>query len=127
KFEINDPVFPTWRKVFSNEDYVNVFSAVRKLPMNSFLIAQSRDSIEYYTENNQLAFVKVDENGNKLWDREYYYNYPITWFTFNLTDDGGWIAALPVVKKGANFFFVVKYDSTGCDSTLAYCELVTGL
>ena len=45
--------------------------------------------------------------------------------SLNLTSDGGWVAAIEVTNfPSPNPFFFVKYDSTGCDSSLAYCQSI---
>jgi hypothetical protein len=77
--------------------------------------------------------VKVKPNGSIISKRYYDYktnspnkvNYMGT-RSINLTSDGGLIAAIECFNSPApNPFFFVKFDSTGCDSSLAYCQSIT--
>ena len=72
----------------------------------------------------------MDKNGNVIWKK--YYNYQTNapaqniqdMFSLNITQDKSFIVAINSFNTNPNPFFVVKYDSTGCDSSSFYCQTV---
>lgn len=68
---------------------------------------------------------KIDASGNILWNRYYEYANGANLFVMLLsgistTSDDGFVVALH--KDSHSPFMFTKFDSYGCDSTLAYCE-----
>jgi len=103
---------------------------VRELKNGNLLLGGIMDSSMLAPSNPLTRFTTVDKNGNILSNRYYDYKYNDTTEDNNqgvrsveICDDGGWIAAITCANsKGNNPFLFVKYDSTGCDSSLAYCS-----
>jgi len=131
KFDINPPYFPIWRlDGFDSPAAYNTFTCVRELKNGNLLLGGIMDSSMLAPSNPLTRFTTVDKNGNILSNRYYDYKYNDTTEDNNqgvrsveICDDGGWIAAITCANsKGNNPFLFVKYDSTGCDSSLAYCS-----
>ncbi len=132
KFNINNPTSPIWSLRFDNVMSGNYFSSIVELPNEDVLIAGTTSSSQ---ENNQLPngssrLTRITKNGNVVWNK--YYNYRTNVSTINAqqilsinkTSDGGFISAIDFTFDNPNKFFVVKFDSTGCDSSAFYCSTV---
>lgn len=77
-----------------------------------------------------MRLTKINsKTGKIIFDRHYDYSGDehSSWahcYGICATKDGGIIASIAKVNSGVNNpLFYVKYDSNGCDSTLAYCEV----
>jgi hypothetical protein len=132
KFDINNPTHPIWSITAYDPLVVdNAFSSISELPNGDLIIAGCLDTMVSITNRtNVLArIIKVNSaNGQVKWRRFYDYSKNDTSdnsqksVSVNLTSDGGWVTAWSVGNYSTNNpLFYVKYDSTGCDTTAAYC------
>ncbi len=137
KFDINAPATAIWK--INGYDVLglrNGFTCAIELPNTNILIGGSLDTLQgvynglnIYPANILTRLTVVDKNGNIIWNRYYDYktndsavqNYQGI-RSLNLCQDGGWVAAIEGFNYGVDPMFFVKYDSTGCDSTLIYCQ-----
>lgn len=132
KFDINNPTNPIWAKQIDIASPVNGFSSVKELSNGDLIVSGGLDTniLNNLDWNTLQRLVRIDKNGNIIWKK--YYNYQSNAPAANqqgiirleLTGDNNFIAAIQVRNTSPNPFFVVKYDSTGCDSTVAYCSTV---
>jgi hypothetical protein len=129
KFDINAPMFPIWRhNMFDTFAYDNIFQCLTEMPNGDILVAGQFDSLLIQNQKTNIwtRITRFDANG--LLKSNKYYDYAPSDYQINvqkmvsieLTHDGGWVGAIGC-KYGVNTLFFVKYDSTGCDSTVAYC------
>lgn len=140
KFDIDNPATPIWIQdsvnTLNNDD-VNCAAVV--LPNGDIMLG---GQISPLLEPDGATYAKIGlvqkftilngTDGKIKSSRRYSYYSPnegLQYYqglnSFNLCSDKGWIAAIGSNKyPGVNPFFIVKYDSTGCDSTLAYCAFV---
>ena len=135
KFDIDTPTIPIWKIYnFDKPEYGNIFTSLVELPSGNLLVGGTIDTT-FILGLPFNAFVRITEfkhNGTLISNK--YYNYKKNALTsdndqfltsINLTSDGGWVCALNENNfPSPNPFFFVKYDSTGCDSSLAYCASV---
>jgi hypothetical protein len=135
KFDLSNPTIPIWK--IDNYDRLtlaNGFLAVVELPDHNLILSGGFDSLRILNQmqNDLIRLVKVRPNGSIISKRYYDYktnspnnvNYMGT-RSINLTSDGGLIAAIECFNSPApNPFFFVKFDSTGCDSSLSYCQSI---
>jgi hypothetical protein len=135
KFDIDTPTLPIWKVYnFDKPEYGNIFTSLVELPNGNLLVGGAIDTT-FILGLPYNGFVRITEfkpNGTLISNK--YYNYKknavisnneqfLT--AVNLTSDGGWICALQENNyPSPNPFFFVKYDSMGCDSSLAYCASV---
>jgi hypothetical protein len=136
KFDLNNPTIPIWKiDNYDKLSFGNGFLAVVELADHNLLLSGGFDSLKLLNqmENDLIRLVKVKSNGSIISKRYYDYktnspnkaNYMGT-RSIDLTSDGGLIAAIECFNSPApNPFFFVKFDSTGCDSSLAYCQSIT--
>ncbi|WP_317899590.1 T9SS type A sorting domain-containing protein [Aurantibacillus circumpalustris] len=137
KFDVNQPNTPLWTIYgFDKVSQLNWFSSVMEFSNGDLLLAGSTDSLlEIDNRHNNLSrFVRINHTtGKVIWKKYYDYaandsiNNNILITCVNPTSDGGWITSLRKTDPGNNPMFYVKYDSTGCDTTTAYCLNLTGL
>ena len=126
-----------WTKTFdplSGLTLFGYFNSIIELPDGSFIGAGSNwqtDSI--VVARFQGVVIKMDANGNKLWQKEY------TLLTGNGSDhhikdirptaDGGFICAGVIYPSapdtGSQDMWLLKIDSNGCADTT--CSLITGI
>lgn len=136
KFDIDSPAVPIWKiDGYDKLGLDNAFSCLKELGNGDILISGAIDTV-YGTlntpnniqENILNRFTTVTPNGTVK--RSYYYDYKTNLPTesnsqgissFELCNDGGWVASIGLYNTEPNPFFFVKYDSTGCDSSAAYC------
>lgn len=142
KFDINDPVGtpPIWEiNGFDKLAVNNGFCCAIELANEDVLFCGAIDTLQGVwngpnnTPGNSLTrLTRVDKNGNIKWSK--YYNYKTNDSTeenvqgirsINLCQDGSWLAAIEGLNYGINPLFFVKYDSTGCDSSVAYCAMMS--
>lgn len=135
KFDLNNPTVPIWKiEGYDKLCLLNAFGCVRELSNGDLLISGGIDTMQLNNlpTNSLHRLIRLDSNGQLKWSRYYDYktnelaadnNLAIT--SLELTTDGGWLAAVELINTPApNPFFFVKYDSTGCDSSTAYCATV---
>lgn len=139
KFDINSPSIPIWKtdsaETINNYD---LYAAAKLLENGDIMLGggifsiYESDGITYAKSGQVQRFTLIDNNG-EIKSKKLYGYYPpeegIQYYqsltSFNICTDGGYVAAIASNKyPGVNPFFVVKYDSTGCDSSLAYCAFV---
>ena len=133
KFDLNFPAIPIWTiKNHGKVTLHNTFLCLKELRDSTILLAGLFDSLEMIgaPPNCLVKIAKVKSTGTVTSNRFYNYktssgsgvNYQLI-KAINLCSDGSWISAIECFNQGVrNPFFFVKYDSTGCDSTLNYCQ-----
>lgn len=136
KFDVNNPSTLIWKlDSFDKLGFINFFTCIKELPNGDLLLTGAIDTLRLLNQNtNCLArLTLLKPNGVLVWNR--YYNYKTNAANVNnhmgirsieLTSDGGYVAAIECINfPNPNPFFFVKWDSLGCDSTLAYCQAMT--
>jgi hypothetical protein len=134
KFDISNMANPIW-KVYNfdkPETGGNIFTCLVELPNGNLLVGGGIDTMRVLglPDNTITRISEFKSNGVLVSNK--YYNYKTNAATndnnqlltsLNLTSDGGWVCGMQEVNyPSPNPFFFVKYDSTGCDSSLAYCQ-----
>ncbi len=137
KFDVNTPNPPIWRINFDKLVLNNVFSYIAELDNEDIMIGGTLDTMILHNMNNNnlIRLTRVDKNGAVKWNQYYNYktNSPGTGnnmglWSLNRTNDKGFIASIEIANSPMpNPFFFVKFDSTGCDSTLEYCEILASV
>lgn len=144
KFDINSPNIPIWKIDGMDKLAIyNGFTSTTELPNGDILFGGFIDTTQglWNGPNDQPAlvlarFTLVDQTGNIKWNRYYSYKNNLTpedyWQTLHCVNycpkTGGWVAAIEEYNYGvANKLFYVKYDSTGCDTSSAYCQFISTL
>ncbi len=136
KFDIdsmNKP--PIWKIYnFDRPQLGNIFSSIVELPNGNLLVGGAFDTTRILglPYNGFTRITEFKTNGALVGSKYYTYKKNAAdkdndqfLTTINLTSDGGWVCALQENNfPSPNPFFFVKYDSTGCDSSLAYCKSV---
>lgn len=135
KFDLNNPSSPIWKiNDFDKLTLANSFACLKEFNNGDVLISGVIDTMQILNLPTRCLnrLTKIDKDGVIKWNR--YYDYKIndnasdnnlSNASLEFTNDGGWIAAVKVLNSPSpNPFFFVKYDSTGCDSTLAYCKML---
>lgn len=132
KFDLNNPAGVIWQH--QNVDGIlypyNAFMAATEAANGDILVvgalADWHDDPNY--ERFKIRIMRLASNGNIKYKK--YYEYRLvdsadnitTPLNINMTSDGGHIVGIRVTNFNVNNpLFYVKYDSTGCDSTLIYC------
>lgn len=142
KFNINTPASSIWRidqsHLVSNTDQ---FIDAIVLQNGNILIGGIIDSIigpsspSPLLSNTVAKFIVVDNNGN-IKSKRYYDYYPkdtlLNQYHFlnsiSLCSDNGWVTSMrSSAIPNPNPFFFIRYDSSGCDSTLEYCEMLASV
>jgi hypothetical protein len=129
-----DPLI--WSNVsFDSPELLNIFTCIKELPNGELLVGGVIDTLSILQNWDMIRISKLNSSGTLISQR--YYNYKINSPTsdnnhdlksLNFTSDGGWVAGIGQVNfPNPNPLFYVKYDSTGCDSTVAYCLNPVGL
>ncbi len=145
KFKLDSPATPIWKiDHFDRVSIDNNFRCVYELPNGNIFVGGALDTMEAINKaevNSLIRYSVIKPDGSLLSNSYYNYAGSATYCTQNIrhmspTSGGGWVTAIHVNQNGTNPFFFVKYDSTGCDSTTAYClnrtsipesELLAGL
>jgi len=135
KFDLNNPSAPLWRiNYFDGLRLMNVFSCIRELDNEDLIVGGTIDTLQMLNlpDNWLTRLVKIDKYGSIKSKR--YYNYNTSPGNFNnqylVSLDRASNNALVASLYSSNFpspnpFIFVRYDSTGCDSSLAYCQSIT--
>jgi len=137
KFDIDTPNIPIWKiDGYDILGITNFFATVVELNNEDILIGGALDSMQgvWNGSNNKPSNVltrltRVSKNGTIKWNRYYDYKTNNTLsdniqgiHSIDVCQDGSWLASIEGINfPGVNPHLFVKYDSTGCDSTLAYC------
>ncbi len=136
KFDVDSPLVPIWKiDGYDKLGLYNGFSCVRELNNSDLLVSGTIDTIHgtlgtpnNISENSLNRFNIITTNG--IIKKSSYYDYKTNGPTesnsqgissFELCQDGGWVAAIGIYNTPPNPFFFVKYDSTGCDSSATHC------
>jgi len=137
KFDVNTPFnpVPIWKIQLNQITAVNFSACLRELENGEILVGGTFDtsSLNFGPRNVLIRFTTIDSTGLVKSNR--YHNYQYSTDTFNnhnlrlasleIGSNGSWLAAIETVNNPKpNPFFFVKYDSSGCDSTLAYCKVM---
>ncbi len=114
---------------FDSPELLNGFTCINELPNGDLLVGGVIDTLSIVQSCDMIRISKLNSSGTLISQR--YYDYKINAPTadnnhdlksLNFTSDGGWVAGIGQVNfPNPNPLFYVKYDSTGCDSTVAYC------
>lgn len=138
KFDLNGPLNLPASPLFvnSNFDYLNfrnAFTCIYELPNGDFLIGGDYDTLQNQNimPNWMTRLVRMDKNGNVIWKK--YYTY---WHTPGVSNEQSMMSMCPTSDNGivASLYsfntpapapaIFIKWDSTGCDSSQAYCQMV---
>lgn len=134
KFDVDTPSPPIWRFSYDKLLLTNFFTCITELENEDLLIGGTIDTLQMHNllPNFFTRLTLLDKNGQLKSNR--YYNYKTNSantdnfqaiLCLNPTSDKGFIAAINIQNTpNPNPFFFVKYDSTGCDSTLEYCKMM---
>jgi hypothetical protein len=130
KFDIDSPAVPIWMiDDFDQSSLTNNFNCLFELGNGDILIGGDLDTT--HTKNLDDKYfhrlTKITKDGNVIWNRLYDYSsspngtYYQSLTSLSPASNGGILASFSVLNTSPNPFFFVKYDSTGCDSSHAYC------
>ncbi len=137
KFDLNAPTFSIWQMAVDIPSPTNNFSCLTELNNGDLMIAGGYDTqqLNFLPQNNLIRLVKVSSNG--IIKSKRYYNYKTNdsasanamgIASINLNSDGSLVSAISIASISYPPFvpplFFVKWDSTGCDSSLAYCQMM---
>lgn len=136
KFDLNSPFAPIWKiDGFGPKALRNSFNCIYELNNEDIIIGGDLDTLWHkdLTIRNYHRLTRIDKNGKVKWNT--IYDYCIDTSKFHLQSltsitpgfNGGILASFQLYNTSPNPFFFVKYDSTGCDSTLEYCRNVLGI
>lgn len=135
KFDINNPGSFIWRHNFYGPMSAKAgFKCLIELTNGDLIIGgylnSNADTMIY---NLQARILRINPAGNIKWEKLYNYTFNPNannyqdYTSINTTSDGGWVTSFRCSNFGNNPLFYVKYDSTGCDTTMAYCLNTVGL
>ncbi len=133
KFDIAAPGSPIWYLAHDKTTPSNAFTTITLTKNNDVLIAGTLDTMLLYNSPavNLNRITKVNKDGVVVNERYFNYSpfpanqsYYMSPMNLNSTSDGGYVSALQISNFAPNPFFVVKYDSTFCDSSVFYCQTV---
>ena len=132
KFDINNPLSYIWKtNGLDSLTAANAFACVTEFPNGDLLVSGEYDKVtNYLSANIKIRYVRFSATGSVIWKKYYDYNTSpsnpsdMAVRDLHVTNDDGWIAAIEVGNNGINPFLFVKYDSTGCDSSTAYCQMI---
>jgi hypothetical protein len=138
KFDVDTPQNPLWKiDGFDKLGLYNGFTCAIELKNGNLLLGGYLDTLQGVCNgpNNQPGnllprLTMINKNGAIIWNR--YYNYKTNSVledngqvihSLNICQDGCWLGSIETQNfPGTNPMLFVKYDSTGCDSSLAYCS-----
>lgn len=135
KFDLNNPWPFVWRiNDFDTLSLINIFTGIIEKDNGDLILSGYID--KEHSKNlpfnilNRLTWINA--NGVVLKNQTYQYSpsiangYIQVTQTISKGSNGSIFAALELNNNSPNPFFIVKYDSTGCDSSSNYC-LTIGL
>ncbi|MCA6436383.1 MAG: T9SS type A sorting domain-containing protein [Bacteroidetes bacterium] len=132
KFDVNATT-PIWQKTFYDEKSIlNYYNNVIEKPNGDLIISGTEDTAHHKGKAINLLgkITWLDKDGNRLRKQFYQYtptntlNFLYYHYSFNKTNDNNFISCYFVDGIPPRKFFIVKYDSLGCDSSSAYCTSV---
>lgn len=132
KFDINNPSIPIWRTEIDKLTLGNGAHCLKEAKSGEIFVGGVIDTLSHLNKPSHclVRIVRLDSSSGSIKDRRYYNyktndtltNYGLLLKSLELTSDNGFVAGILSVNfPTPNPFFFVKYDSTGCDSSLAYC------
>lgn len=130
KFDINNPTPPIWVKFYDIYSQDNQFTCINEYPNGDLLISGNLDTLLRYNiqQKMRIKFIRLDEDGNNIWTRYYDYAnsqpYNASINHTSIGTDNCILASIGLSNIGTNPFFFVKYDSLGCDTAAAYCQMI---
>jgi hypothetical protein len=137
KFDLANPSVPIWRiDNFDRRTFANGFLCGKYLLNGNLLIGGYLDTMEVKGETTDclFRFTLLDKNGALINNKYYNYKPSLTnnpsyegSYSLELTSDAGFVISLAYSGNSNNPFAFVKYDSTGCDSSLAYCASISSI
>jgi hypothetical protein len=133
KFDVNSPTPPIWNLEYDQFRIGTGFGSLIELPNGEILVSGLVDTLHSYSlppNNLLITLTKINQNGTVTWNRCYNYQIDLNNSencvgvrSLRRTFSGEWIGALTVCNQtGVKPFFFVKWDSTGCDGSIAYCK-----
>lgn len=132
KFDLNSPGSPIWKKDnFDKLSLKNSFNSVKELANGNILCAGVIDTMIQLNLPEQCynRMTVFNSDGSLLWNRHYSYSKSLSSDhiqfvnSLNLASNGDWLCAIESPLPTPPPFFFVRYDSTGCDSTVSYCSV----
>jgi hypothetical protein len=136
KFDLLNPTSPIWIKNYGPLTSMNILVLAKNLPNDEILLAGGVDTmtLKNFPRKDLTRFMYISKNGTPILDRYVYYDDISSTIptyqgicSLELTSDKGFIITLANNQNTNNPFFFIKYDSTGCDSSLAYCASVSSI
>jgi hypothetical protein len=133
KFDINSPANYIWRiNDYDKKSFYNLFSCAVLNKKGELIIGGALDTFAFPT-NGISRYILVDNSGNVIQRRTYDYKKNSAnkdhWQgtqSIEITNNNGFVVSLLEQNpQEINPFFFVKYDSTWCDSSLAYCSSIS--
>ncbi len=131
KFDLNNLNNVLWTKEFDTLSVYNFFSTITELGNGDLILAGTLDTLKNYfvSEKGMLRLIKLDQNGNlkwkKLFSRDSSEKNGKRPRSLNITQNGSYVIANELYfATNPRPYSITKIDSTGCDSTVAYCQTV---
>ncbi len=131
KFNLNNINSIIWQKEFDTLSIYNEIATVNELKNGDLILGGMLDTLSNYKvrEKGMLRLIKLDKDGNVKWKKLYSKDSTTANSkkarSLNLTQDGGFLIANELyLATNPRPYSITKIDSTGCDSTLAYCSTV---
>lgn len=132
KFDINNSSFPIWYFEYDKTAVTNFFTSITELNNEDLLITGIIDTMQQNNlpTNCLQRIMRINKHGSLLSTKYFDYspNHLLdnnqTILSLNRTSDNGYVSAFQIFNASPSPFFVVKYDSTFCDSSVFYCQTV---
>lgn len=101
-----------WTKKFGGEKD-DVGYSILQTPDEDYIIAGYTES--YGAGGKDVWIIKLDKNGEKVWDKTFGYQYNDCAYTIQPTKDNGYIIAgyTETSKSGDSDYWIIKIDSEG--------------
>ena len=133
KFDINTlSLGSTWERQIDTVALYNYFTTINELPDGNLIVSGALDTTYFLNLGLKpmVRLIKLDKNGNTIWRKLYgrgaLQENSRRPKSLNLTRDGGFIMANELLlANNPRPYTITKIDSTGCDSTEAYCRYVS--
>lgn len=131
KFDINSPASFIWRiNDFDTLSLNNFFTGIIEKPNGDFILGGviEREHKKNLPDNCLNRLTWITPTGVVKNNRTYQYSnntnadYVQLAQTITHGSNGSILAALQLYNTSPNPFFMVRYDSTGCDSSAFYCQ-----